>query len=431
MADILNNIANLVPHQMSRRRYRVVLALILCGGAGLRLWVASTTFSGPDIWAARLVRGALSTYGLAAYDHVGAWGWNYPPGLFPWVLGANWFSHHVGLPYTTLFRLPAIAADLALAWIVQASLAGRASVGLRLLAAALVAFSPLLIAVSAYQAQIDSLAILPAVVAFIVWDRYEGARWRPYLVGGLIGLGATIKTPPLLLVLALLPVVPSIASGAKLTLSAVAVPLLALTPFLINGSDISHVLAYHGGAGEGGISLLVGPRLAPYAFGVAHGLPGPPRGQVDRMLSVYQASRFIFGTGLLIVAAALFRYRPPPVRGAILLWLTVYALGVTFFMQYLVWALPFLLLAGYVRPALVAQLVLLAPIYVAYPAVHALGRHPNIFLALYTIPILLIWLASAVALIFLTIRWCSPSQHGSAAGTPDHLATHARVPELL
>jgi hypothetical protein len=218
------------------------------------------------------------------------------------------------------------------------------------------------------------------------------------------------------MLLAILPSMRSLKEGAKLTASAIAVPLVALVPFALAGASLRHVFLYHGGAGEGGISLLVGPHMAPYAFGVAF---GPPKGELHHMLAAYHASRFIFGGALLVVAAMLFRYRPAPLRAAVLIWLTVYAFGVTFFIQYLVWALPFLLMLGALRTVLALQIVLLAPLYVVYLAIHALGRHPGVFLALYTVPILLVWLFSTVALLLLARRWCSMRWRGrGAAASP-------------
>lgn len=51
---------------------------------------------------------------------------------------------------------------------------------------------------------------------------------------------------------------------------------------------------------------------------------------------------------------------------AVLLWLAVYAFGVNFFFQYLVWGLPFFVMAGYIRSTLVVQLLVLPPTLLFY-----------------------------------------------------------------
>src|SRR5207302_10782054 len=101
-----------------------------------------------------------------------------------------------------------IAADAAIAWLVQAGL-GRAGASdrTRLSACALVALGPAFALISGMHGQIDSVAILPAVLALVVWER--GGSRRALAAGLLIGRAASIKTAPGLMVLALLPSVRS------------------------------------------------------------------------------------------------------------------------------------------------------------------------------------------------------------------------------
>jgi hypothetical protein len=82
------------------------------------------------------------------------------------------------------------------------------------------------------------------------------------------------------------------------------------------------------------------------------------------------------------------------------MWLAVYAFGVTFFMQYMVWGLPFMLMAGFVWPVLALELLLLAPVLVIYRGVsHAWTA--NLF---YVAPMLLLWAVLTTLLLWWLAR---------------------------
>jgi len=51
---------------------------------------------------------------------------------------------------------------------------------------------------------------------------------------------------------------------------------------------------------------------------------------------------------------------------ATILWLAVYVLGINFFFQYLIWGLPFFVMAGYLRSVSAAQLTLIVPSLLFY-----------------------------------------------------------------
>jgi hypothetical protein len=160
-----------------------------------------------------------------------------------------------------------------------------------------------------------------------------------------------------------------------------------LLPFLLaGGSGIDWVLRYHGGAG-GGLSLLFSPQAPAGALGLSHA----PLTAVTRALLAH--GQWIAGAALAASAVLLLRYRPPAILGAVLVWLVVYAFGVTFFLQYMVWGLPFFLMAGYVRQVLVLEAALVPAILVNYghPA------HEWEVLALYTVPVLAVWAALTVS----------------------------------
>jgi hypothetical protein len=145
-------------------------------------------------------------------------------------------------------------------------------------------------------------------------------------------------------------------------LVAAAVPLLvAFAPYALAGAlPSTHVLSYHGYPGVGDLSLAAQPDLAVQAVGV--------RLQRFSSLTVWLINhgRWIAAAGVLAVAAVGARARASAPQMATLLWLAIYAFGVNFFFQYLVWGLPFFLMAGYLRSVLIAQLVLIVPTLLFY-----------------------------------------------------------------
>ena len=339
---------------------RAVWALILAGTL-LRLALGLSTFGVAfDVEAFGLVRDALQgPEPLQAYGESDRW--PYPPGYFPWILLADLLDGLAGLSFTDLVQIPPILADAGIAWLVQWYLGQRGhGPRARVAATALVAFGPVFFAVSGYHGQIDSLAILPALAGLVVWERMPGSR-RAVAAGLLIGVGACIKTVPLLVVLALLPWARSPREAVTLVVSAAALPVLAFVPFALADPDgVATALRYRGVPGVGGISLLVQPNLARTWM---NEVPVEGSGLTVALLDLGGPLTVLV---ILAVGAFLFRHRPPPAVGAALLYLAVWAFGINFFLQYVIWGLPLLLMAGYVREVAAAQALMLPALVLVY-----------------------------------------------------------------
>lgn len=375
-----------------------VLWSLIIGGTIVRAVVAATTHGLPyDVHSWQLVRSTFAASPLHVYSSINAGGnfhWPYPPGFFPLMLVASGVADLTG-GFTYVVRAPSILADAAIACLVWIGLRD-ATRGLRLAAVALVAASPVFVTISSYSAQIDSVAILPAVGALLVWERAAADR-RAWIAGLLIGTAAAIKTVPIVMVLALLPSVRSRREAAVLVGCAVAVPLVTVFPFLIaDPSGVAGLRRYAGSPGLGGLSLVLQPDLA--QRWLTHWV-NPTA--LTRWLFVDHAGPYNALTMTAFGVWAL-RFRPSPRIAAALLWLAVLVLGSGFFFQYLVWGLPFFLLAGFVRATALLQALLTAPMILYY-----LGPwHPGDsgVVDVYVPMMLLIWVTWVLATLLLARR---------------------------
>jgi uncharacterized membrane protein len=378
--------------------YQLALWSLLGVGLVVRLaFIASTAGNRFDLGSAVLVAQALIHHPAHVYSVMNLPGvearYPYLPGYFPGILLVKGLSGITGLSYTKLWRVPVALADLAIAWVVQNHVRSRgASQAAGLVSAALVALGPSFVAISGVHGQIDAIAILPAVIALSAWERDFLGR-RALVAGLLIGLGASIKTVPAFMVLALLPSARSRREALELVAATLVVPLVAALPLLIAAGTgwLSTLIHYHGGSGLGGLSLVAQPDLTLNWLHVGN----DPL--TDVSLWLIHHGNVIAEVALLVAFAFLLRFRAPAPLAAVVVWLTVYAFGVSFFMQYMVWGLPFFLMAGYRRQVLALQLLLVAPIFVIYHGT----LHPWVAWVFYVVPMLAVWLALTVGLVLV------------------------------
>jgi glycosyl transferase family 87 len=360
---------------------RVVLALVFRGTDHLLI---------EDLAATRVRDGDWH----AVYE--GALPWTYPPLFLGWLAGASWLSQISGISFHALAKLGPTLADVGLALAVYSYLGWRgAEERWRLTGAALVLFGPTFIATSGYHGQIDSVAILPAVLGLMAWERRPKST-RAWEAGFLIGLGAAVNLVPLLMVLPLLPWASSQREAARLVVAALGTLALALGPLWIAGIDLHRLTGYAGVPGWGGLSLVLDPGVAWHNVTVHAG------SQSGLTIDLRSAARWITLGVLVAYAGFVFRYRPALIDAAVLLWLAVFTFSPNFFLTYLVWGLPFFIMAGYLLEVAILQAVLVVPTVAYYLT---LWPSPSTALGIAYVPfVFALWLFLVCATIVLVAR---------------------------
>jgi hypothetical protein len=383
---------------------RLVVPIIVAGIAS-RILVAAVAGAPFDLNNIRLAGDLFRTWGFDVYAHLGGHPiptFPYPPGMLPWAAAAT----EAGRWFPFVERLPPIAADAGIAWVVGAFLKDLGVEPVRRLAAvALVSFGPTLFLTSGVEGQLDSLAILPALVAFRLW--YLDTSHRALKVGLLLGVGASVKTVPIFLLVALLPHVRSLREAVVLSSSAIAVPIAALAPFLADQPHaVVDVLTYNGLGGIGGLSAVLRDVPALRSFLEANAL-------VLQLLA------------LGLVFAASLRLAVTPLWSACFLWLLIWVMGVNWFPQYLVWGIPFLLASGSTRAVLLLNVAVLG-----FAVQHAglnipAFEHSYIELrpAIDHVSAIVMWLLCAGLLVRHVLDAIATARRKERAATPGSAAT--------
>jgi hypothetical protein len=178
--------------------------------------------------------------------------------------------------------------------------------------------------------------------------------------------------------------------------------VLALAPFLAaDHAGVLHALRYRGAPGLGGISLLVQPALATNWLTNA---PGWHLTSISRAVNDYGG--VLTAAALLAAGVLLMRHRVSAFPAAVIVWLTVYAFSANFFIQYLVWGLPFFLMAGHLRWGALLEAVMFVPTVLAY----WVPWNEDFVGPLYATLLILVW-AGWIASLFVCSRHAARHRH--------------------
>jgi hypothetical protein len=131
-------------------------------------------------------------------------------------------------------------------------------------------------------------------------------------------------------------------------------------PFFVVAPRATAAAFRHTGIpGFGGLSLMLQPSLAGWWRG-----SGAAPNFLSRALDVGQG--LVATAIVLALTLFLFYVRPTPVEGCVVVWLAVYALAPNFAPWYLVWGLPFFVMARRIKLVVVLEAFLLIPLIILY-----------------------------------------------------------------
>jgi hypothetical protein len=388
--------------RLERRGSRGVLVLVALATIARLVWAFATYGVDADILNTQIAVDALTDgnpFDLYPQINEGvAPAWPYPPGYLGWGLVADALAGPFG-HFDGWLQVPPILADAAIALLVHRVLLRRgAQPRIALAGAALVALGPVFFLISGYTYQVDAVAALPVLVALVVWDGGHGRRWL--LAGALIGLGATIKPPLGLLLLALLPSARNWREAIAVSAAAVAVPLASLAPFL--AEDLSGTVAvfrdYHGLAGLAQLTAVIDPDLTRIWV--------QTRDYSDYANSADDLAPFLVAAIAAATLAAGFAFRPRALDLGVLFCLLLWAFGPGFHFQYLIWGLPLILASGRLWLAIGLQGLSLLPMLLLLT-----GAKGDRGLLLYRVDIYVLWAftIAAAVLVALSLRRPAPS----------------------
>lgn len=325
-------------------------------GAGLllRLVVAAAFHGSADI-EGHLLEGTTVLRGQSVYEHTPGnklpLGYALPAAM---LLLSSW----IGLPFPFVMKLPAIAGDLLAAVLLRS--AGRAEPAAPSgdALAALYLLNPATVMLSGYHGNVDPLMAALMLAALVL-------KWRgaPTLAGAALGAAIAIKLPAALAFPVLLMNGHAGTSRWRFAGAAVAVPALLSAPFAIGDPAFARVFAYGSLHGVWGITLVVQQTAK-----VVAQLTAAPGAVVDALQALNAAAIAAGRYVLLGVLAMWFLYlarrrdgvdaRAETCRVAAT-FMVFYVFTPGFGVQYLSWAVPFLVLAS--RRLAVAYVAAITP----------------------------------------------------------------------
>ncbi len=304
--------------------------------------------------------------------------------------GTAWLGDLVGLPYVVSIKLPAVLADGAIAALITTSLsrdgrrpASAAAFGL------LYALNPISLLVTSYHGQFEAITLLLLVLAWRSWRFGRHAAWSATA----LGLAILNKTWPVIL----LPVFwirqRSWRDRILYATLALGIPLAGILFYLVvfEASPVPmlrRALTHRGVAGYWGPGAIIDPLTAIYTAG---------RPLFDTLVAL----RNVLLAGAAVLALWITR-RDSALDAILTVILSIFMITVGFGIQWLVWPVPFALLAreeGWTKAYSVAGAFMLL--------VHLYGLHMYPWLGEWVTPEAANWIIrlSALPVWIIVVAW--------------------------
>jgi hypothetical protein len=321
-----------------------------------------------------------------------------------------------GLPYVVAMKLPSVLADVALTGLVYRAVVhsrpsdGRGHAWAAYLAL-LYALNPVSLLVTSYHGQFEAVTLLLLASGWWLWEQRRTAA-----SAATVGLAILNKTWPVLFLPVVLMRLGSWRARLGYTTLALGIPALAVVAYLLAyeanpAPMLGRALTHRGNAGYWGPSAVLVP-----AAGVWPGL----QPLADSLVAL---RNWLLGGAALL---ALWRTQRQSALDAFLtLLLAVVAVTVGFGIQWLLWLIPFALLAEQARWARVYSLAAALML-----TIHLYGLHMAPWLAEWLSPPATDWLirlsalpAWSIVVAWLVVRLRAARAAGPAAEQLGELAT--------
>jgi uncharacterized membrane protein len=182
-------------------RLRLVVLLSAGAAAMLKLQIAARTFGSNDVGYWGVFAQGVRHFGpIGIYGHTFTEPYNHGP-LAGWLLLAiNWLLDHHVTSFPFLIRLPAVLADFVTVLLVFELARLRRPAREAAIAAALVAWSPLLFVISGFHGNTDPVFVMFALLGVYLLV----VRGQAFSAGVAAGIAVSIKLVPVVLAPALL-----------------------------------------------------------------------------------------------------------------------------------------------------------------------------------------------------------------------------------
>ena len=306
---------------------------IVAAGLVVRLTIAAATAGTNDVdtWLAFIdaarSHGAWNLYDIHEWPTVPVFNFNHGPLTALGVQIAAWVGDVVPLGERLLVRVPAILADAGSTLLVYGLVARTRGSKAGLAAAALIGLNPVLILVSGFHGNTDSVFIVLTLAAIFLIG-----RGRSTLAGVSYAAAMAVKIVPILVAPAILFSMPAGAQRRRFAfVTAVTSALMWLPALAVDFAGVvREVFLYRGFVGAWGLSSLFADTT-----GVATSVPGRELWTM-LLLSAVAVSGYLMG-----------RRGPERIEAAVAASFLVFlVLAPGFGMQYLAWPVAFLVVAG-------------------------------------------------------------------------------------
>lgn len=274
-----------------------------------------------------------------------------------YVMGAMaYLSQETGLPYVVAVKLPAVIADVALTALIYHAIRSTRGHPWSAYAALLYALNPVSLLVTAYHGQFESITLLLLVLSWWLWERRRAT-------GSAAALGFAIlnKTWPVVFLPVIFLRLRDWRGRIVYSLIALGIPVLFVAAYLVifsadSAPMLRRALTHRGVAGYWGPGAALYPAAAAW--------PGL-QPATDLLLAL---RNWLLLAGVLL--SLWWTRRQPALEALLTLLLVMFVVTVGFGIQWLVWLVPFALLAGEYRRLRVYTLAATLML-----AVHLFGLH--------------------------------------------------------